>query len=274
VARLHGGIVPDERDRKEELGRFLRTRRERLTPQMVGFPHAGRRRTAGLRREEVAVLAGVSTTWYTYLEQGRDVNASPSVLASLARVLQLTDDEQRYMCFLAYGQVEPDLPADPTVPVDELLTRIVAIASDYPYPVYLVDIRCDLIAWNRAAAEWYEDWGTLPREHRNIIRWLFTSPRAKESLVNWEDETREIVARWRADAARCPGDKGFEERIAEIATLSPDFTQRWEAHNVAEHRSNARILRHPRLGVKEMQVLPVHSYYTSSALLVYHFPVD
>ena len=266
--------MSEERDRKEELGRFLRNRRERLTPQMVGFPQAGRRRTAGLRREEVSILAGVSTTWYTYLEQGRDVNASPSVLASLGRVLQLTDDEQRYMRFLAYGQVEPELPADPEFPVGDLLIRVVAIANEYQYPVYLGNFRCDFVAWNRAAAEWYEDWGTFPPKDRNLIRWLFTSPRAKESLVNWEADSRNIVARWRAEVAKYPADKLIEERIAEVAELSPDFTRCWEAHEVSEHRGNLRYLRHPRLGVRKMQILPVHSYYSNAPALVYHFPVD
>jgi len=178
------------------------------------------------------------------------------------------------MRFLAYGQVEPDLPADPAVPVDDLLATIVAIADEYPYPVYLGNFRCDLIAWNKAAAEWYEDWGAFPPEERNLVRWMFTSPRAKESLVNWEDVSRNLVAMWRSEAAKYPGEKLMGERVAEVAKLSPDFASCWEAHEVSEHRGNIRILRHPRLGVRKMQVLPLHSYYTNTAGLVYHFPVD
>jgi transcriptional regulator with XRE-family HTH domain len=266
--------VPEERDRKKELGEFLRSRRERLTPAAVGFPDAGRRRTLGLRREEVAVLASVSTTWYTYLEQGRDVNASASVLNNIARVLQLTDDERRYMHLLAYGHVEPELPPDPEIQIGGMLAQMVEIAGEHPYPVYLGDFRCDLTAWNPAATEWYEDWAKFPPHERNMIHWLFTSPRARESLVDWEQDTRDIVARWRAEVVKYPQDKLLEWRISELARTSPDFVRCWESRDVSEHRSTTRNLRHPRLGTRVLRVLPVHSYYSSAPILFYHFPID
>ena len=267
-------MVQAERDRKKELGQFLRTRRERLNPDAVGFPLGGRRRTAGLRREEVAVLAGVSTTWYTYLEQGRDVNASPSVLNSIAAVLQLSDDERRYMQLLAYGKVEPALPENPEHPVNEMLAQIVAMANEHPYPVYMGDRRLDLIAWNRSTTEWYEDWGKYPPDERNLIHWLLISPRAREALVDWENTTKDVLARWRSEIARYPNDKLIENRISRLAALSPDFIRYWEARDVADHHSAIRHLRHPRLGEKRMQILPVSSYYGNSPSLIYHFPID
>lgn len=144
---------------RQELARFLRSRRARVTPEQVGFPAGAHRRTKGLRREEVAVLAGLSPTWYTYLEQGRDIRPSIQVLDSLARVLDLSEDERRYMHTLAHGQVVNPQPLEAEEARGGTMRRVVGLMGDNLYPVYATDVYCDLIAWNDAAAEWYDDWG-------------------------------------------------------------------------------------------------------------------
>jgi transcriptional regulator with XRE-family HTH domain len=145
AAGIRGGAVTDEANRRTELGRFLRNRRERIDPSHAGFPLVGRRRTSGLRREEVAVLAGVSTTWYTYLEQGRNKNVSKAVLNSVAGVLQLSDDEIRYMHFLAYGQMHDEVVTDLMgLSATDLLSKVVATADRHPrYPWRQDRIRLD-----------------------------------------------------------------------------------------------------------------------------------
>jgi transcriptional regulator with XRE-family HTH domain len=265
--------VTDEANRRTELGRFLRTRRERMDPTNAGFPLVGRRRTSGLRREEVAVLAGVSTTWYTYLEQGRNKNVSQAVLNSVARVLQFSDDEVRYMHFLAYGQMYDEVATDLiSVSVTDLLSKVVATTNRHPYPVYVVDHRCDLIVWNPAATEWYDDWTKLPPENRNFLHWLFMSPRARQSIVGWVDFARDITARWRLEIARWPGDKIIEQRIRDLSLESPDFVRFWEEYSISEHHANTRRLRHPELGEKELLIFPLRTPYVSVPGIIYHFP--
>ncbi len=272
-AGIRGGAVTDDADRRTELGRFLRTRRERTDPKHVGFPLVGRRRTSGLRREEVAVLAGVSTTWYTYLEQGRNRNVSQAVLNSVARVLQLSDDEVRYMNFLAYGQMPDELKTDPmNVPATDLLRKVAATADGHPYPVYVVDHRCDLITWNPAATEWYDDWARLPPDDRNFLHWLFMSPRARQSIVDWADFARDITARWRLEIAKWPRDKMIEQRIGDLSMASPEFVRFWDEYSISEHHANIRRLRHPKLGEKALLIFPLRTPYVSAPGIIYHFP--
>lgn len=265
--------MTEEADRRMELGRFLRIRRERIDPKHAGFPLVGRRRTSGLRREEVAVLAGVSTTWYTYLEQGRNKNVSHAVLNSVARVLQLSDDEIRYARFLAYGQMHDEVGTNlVSLSVTDLLSKVVATTDRHPYPVYVVNHRCDLIFWNPAATEWYDDWAKLPPENRNFLYWLFMSPRARQSIVGWADFARNMAARWRLEIARWPGDKIIERRISDLSRESPEFARFWGEYSISEHHANTRRLHHPELGEKELLIFPLRTPYVSVPGIIYHFP--
>ncbi len=164
--------MTEDDDPRAVLGRFLRARRERLSPADLGFPGTGRRRTPGLRREEVAVAAGLSATWYTYLEQGRDRDVSPSVLDSLARVLQMTEDERRYMHFLVYGHGPRMESPRESVALEQVARSVVGTTDSCQYPVFSVDRDCHLLAWNRAALEWYDDWSQLPASECNFLLWL------------------------------------------------------------------------------------------------------
>lgn len=265
--------MTEGQDGPQELGRFLRNRRERLSPAEAGLPTAGRRRTPGLRREEVAILAGLSTTWYTYLEQGRGHDVSPSVLDSIARVLRLSEDERRYMHNLAFGYVVDPRPLAEEVLVRDLQRQVVTISGHYRYPVYMVDHAVNLIAWNKASEEWYGEWGELPSGERNFMVWLLTSARAKDSFLDWESAAHDIVARWRSDIARVPMDKMINDRINELREKSKEFVRWWDSREVVEHRSGVRLMQHPTIGTCALRILPMTAYYEGAPVVVYHFPV-
>ena len=259
---------------RRELARFLRSRRERVTPADVGLPTGHRRRAPGLRREEVAVLAGLSPTWYTYLEQGRDIHPSVEVLDSLARVLGLTEDERRYMHVLAHGEVRKPRPLVGEVSDREIVEQLVLTAENSPHPVYGVDLYCDLIAWNQAAATYYADFGQLSADRRNMMRWLLDAPEARERIVDWNKDTRDVVARWRAMTAKCDGGKRVLSLVEEFKQLSPEFGRWWEGREVQEHRSRIRRFRHPQLGEVTMRLIVVQAADFFPCVVVFHVPVE
>jgi transcriptional regulator with XRE-family HTH domain len=264
--------VPGDSRNRHELGRFLRSRRERVKPADVGFPVGPRRRTLGLRREEVAVLAGLSPTWYTYLEQGRDIHPSPEVLNSIARVLRCSEDERRYMHTLAYGRVIDPKPLGSDVAPEALVQRIVEVMGNGPYPVYAVNLYTDLIAWNKAATQWYDDWGRFPVEERNMLRWMLTAPRARERLADWESDTRDVVARWRAMTPSWLTDDKLRKKVAELSRLSPEFSLWWNDHDVLEHRSRVRRFRHPKLGLMSLRLVVMEAAEITPSFIVVHLP--
>lgn len=258
-------------DSRRELAGFLRSRRARITPADVGLPTGPRRRTAGLRREEVAVLAGVSPTWYTYLEQGRGIQPSREVLDSLAVVLRLSEDERRYLHSLVRGA--PGAPLAAEIPAD-LIRQLTASFEDSPYPVYVADHRCDLLAWNPAAVEWYDDWSVSPPGERNLMRWLLFSPNARLRLADHEDVVEDLVARWRAESGKHAGDTVLAARIAEFSRLSDEFRALWSRYDVLEHRAGIRRFRHERLGERALRIVPMTSPEIAPAGLALHLPVD
>lgn len=262
------------RDSRRELAQFLRSRRERIAPADVGLPGGPRRRTQGLRREEVAVLAGLSPTWYTYLEQGRRIQPSREVLDSLARVLRLTEDERRYIHILAHGNFIQASPLETDLPTTELVRQVVAVTDGSPYPVYASNQYADLVAWNQACCEWYDDWNSMPAQERNILRWMLTSPVARRRLVDWEADTKDVVARWRAECGRRPADQVVQQRISDLSRLSTDFTSWWHEHEVREHRSRLRRFRHDRFGQQVMRIVPLQSPEMMPAGIVFHLPVE
>jgi transcriptional regulator with XRE-family HTH domain len=247
--------VPGD-DGARELGRFLRSRRERLRPAEVGLPVGPRRRVAGLRREEVARLAHLSPTWYSYLEQGRQVIPSPAVLDSLARALRLSPDERSYLYEIARRssggrqQESADAPA-------ELIDRVVALHADSPFPVYASNRYIDIISWNRAACEWYDDWSAMADADRNLVHWMLVSPVARRRIVDWESEVRDVIARWRSETAHHPDDARLATQVRRYRTLSPLFGRCWDDLEVVEHRTRTRTLRHDVLGVRRMRVVPL-----------------
>ena len=246
------------------LGQLLRSRRERLSPADVGLPadlSAGhRRRTSGLRREEVALLANLSATYYTFLEQGRPVRPSPQVLDALACALRMSAAERRYLYVLAYGPDDAsgsaDGPRAGSAP-PELLDPAVAdlVQRLEPFPTLVKGRRWDVLAANPAARELFGDWsaGTMaPPGERNLVRWMFIAGQAREVYLEWEPEARAMLGRFRLSAARHPDDPDISSLIAELQRDSEHVRDWWPRHDVtAIGGSGSKKLRHPRLGPVE-----------------------
>lgn len=232
-----------------ELADLLRTRREALQPAEVGLPPVGRRRTPGLRREEVAQLAGISTTYYTFLEQGRDVSPSPQILDALARALRLTPAERDHMRALVHGTREDRPP--------EVLVAGVADLVDSldPHPAYVSGRHWDVLHANKSACALWTNWPALPPADRNILWWTFADPRARTVLVEWEAEARAQLARFRAAAARHPEDPAYEALLARLRLCSKEVRDWWRDHDVAPLSSGRKVLHHPTLGRLDLALL-------------------
>jgi transcriptional regulator with XRE-family HTH domain len=245
--------------RRAELADFLKRRRASITPEDVGLPSGGRRRTPGLRREEVAQLAGVGTTWYTWLEQGRDVRASLDVLEAIARALRLTPAERTHLVLLGRGEDPPPCKA-PAERVSLTLKRLINNLG--PNPAYVLGRRWDYLAWNRAAAALFGDYGRLPRAARNHVWLTFMDPGRREMLSDWERASRLLVAKFRADSARHLGDPEFEELIHALRQSSPEFCRAWKKHEVSRGGEGRKEIHHPEEGlmVFEMAVFTPQEY--------------
>ncbi|MEW1749481.1 helix-turn-helix transcriptional regulator [Streptomyces angustmyceticus] len=229
--------------RRRSLAEFLRSRRERLTPREAGILPGPRRRTPGLRREEVAQLSGVSVTWYTWLEQARDITVSRQVLLSLARALMLSSAERRHLFALA-GVPLPERP--PGRGPGPALQRLVDALE--PHPAYLLDANWDLVGWNRAEAGLIGDPGQLEPAERNLLWLVFTDPAVRTLLVDWEGQARDLIAQFRADARQRSGDARYEELTGGLREVSAEFRTWWEAHDIAEFGTTRREFRHPGVG--------------------------
>lgn len=246
-----------------ELGAFLRSRRERLAPADAGLPATGRRRTPGLRREELALLAGISATWLTYLEQGRDVRPSGQVLDALARALRLTGAEREHLHRLAGGGKTPGESA-----VEEAAPEVAGVPALLGgNPAYVTGICYDVLALNTAAEELLP--GIAPGG--NIVRWLFTEAAAREVLVDWEQEARAVLARLRAIAGRHPDHPRVTRLVAELTEASPEVRAWWPQYDVQFSHAGHKRLRHPRLG----EITVAHAAFhvaerPEQTLVVYH----
>jgi transcriptional regulator with XRE-family HTH domain len=230
---------------RAEFADLLRSRRGRLTPADVGLPAGARRRTPGLRREEVAQLAGVSTTYYTFLEQGRDVRPSRQVLVALAQALRLSATERAHLFQLA--RVAP--PADEDAQAEVLAPALHAMVEHLdPYPAYVKGRRWDVLAANRAARGVFTDWMARPPDDRNLLWWTFTDPQARKVYVDWEYEAAATLARFRAAAARRPGDPEFAELIERLHQASPEVRSWWPRHDVLPVAGGVKLLHHPAVG--------------------------
>jgi transcriptional regulator with XRE-family HTH domain len=232
------------RPRRAELGGFLKARRARLSPEEVGLPPAPRRRTPGLRREEVALLAGVGVTWYTWLEQGRPINASGQVLDAVARTLRLDRAEREHLYRLA--EATP-LRAGAGSMVVTTALREVLHGLD-PLPATLINSRFDIIESNDAHRGLFSEWHSLPCIHQNLLWCCVTEPRARERFLNYDEEVGHLVARLRAAYGRHVGDPAWEEDLRRLTEISPEFAELWARHEVAEPAERVLRFLHPAAG--------------------------
>ena len=238
-----GLAPPPSEARRSELTDFLRTRRAQVTPAEVGLAANGRRRTPGLRREEVAQLAGVGLSWYTWLEQGRDIKPSAQVLDALARVLRLDAAERAHLFHLA--RVELPLPAtEYTREAPRELADIVTALE--PNPAYLIGPRTDVLGWNAGATAMLGEPTRAPDGRQNLLWWLFTS--AGLHSAQRRETARSALARFRAEHARRIGDPDFAALIEALEAASEDFRAWWPRHEVLAEQLGTKTIEHPRVG--------------------------
>ncbi|MDQ0468140.1 helix-turn-helix transcriptional regulator [Labrys wisconsinensis] len=240
------GIAADtDQARRLELGEFLRAQRARLTPAMLGFDGGGRRRTPGLRREEVAQLCGLSTTWYTWLEQGRDISLSAHALGRLAVVLRLSAAERTFLFDLA-GKRDPKAPGEaaPSAP-----SSLIAVLPRIDCPAYVLDHLWNAEGWNEAAARLFVGWLDAGRTERNLLRFIFLDPAARSLIDDWETRARRVLAEFRADYIRHIEDPAMQRLVADLVGGSELFARAWDAHAVVGREGGARGFRHPEDGL-------------------------
>jgi transcriptional regulator with XRE-family HTH domain len=231
------------------LGLYLKDRRHRLDPAALGFV-GGRRRTPGLRREEVAQRAHISPTWYTWLEQGRGGAPSAEVLNRIASGLMLTEPEREHLFMLGLGR-PPVVGYKKPDGVSPRLQRVLDAMEISPAIVKTA--MWDVVAWNRAAAELLTDYAALAPEERNILRLVFADSRVRARQEDWQSVAKFVVGAFRADAARAGETAKVEQFVDELSRLSPEFETLWRANDVNAHGEGTKRLHHPQLGLLEFE---------------------
>jgi transcriptional regulator with XRE-family HTH domain len=229
--------------RRRELSAFLRNRRERISPGDVGLPPGGRRRTPGLRREEVAQLAGVGITWYTWLEQGRDIKASDQVLGAIAMTLRLDPHERAHLFTLA-GSPRPVAPSECSVLTPEMH---VILRHLEPLPAAVLSARMDILGYNRTY-EWVFGLDDIPFEDRNAMVLLFTHPRWRTRMADWPESVPRAVAQFRASMAGHVADKQWKFLVRKLRAESPEFEALWGRHEVRWMDDLTKRFNHPEGG--------------------------
>ena len=256
--------------RRSELAAFLRNRRERIAPEEVGLRPSRRRRTPGLRREEVAQLAGVGVTWYTWLEQGRDINASAQVLDAIARTLRFDAHERAHLFTLA-GAPPPHVAEEceslgPTTQL--LLDRL------EPYPSLAVNGRYDLLGFNRVWASAFPELDDVPLEDRNCLWLLFTHPAWRKAVVDWEGTAARMVAQYRAAMAEHVAEPAWKELVARLHRASPAFAAFWELHDVRPPTTRIKRFRHPTVGLLRLDYTYLWLEQRLGTRIVTYTPVE
>ncbi len=231
------------------LGTYLKDRRAKLDPAAFGFP-LKRRRTPGLRREEVAQRANVSATWYTWLEQGRGGAPSADVLDRIARAMMLTDVEREHLFLLGLGR-PPEVRYHAPEGISPRLQRVLD-TLEYS-PAFVRTATWDVIAWNRAAAAVLTDYSTLPDGQRNVLRMMFRDSRVRAAQPNWQSVARYVVASFRADVARAGAARNVQSLVDELCATSPEFAAMWRDNDVQGHGDGVKVLHHPIAGPLSME---------------------
>jgi transcriptional regulator with XRE-family HTH domain len=238
----------DDQARRQELAHFLRTRRERITPEQVGLPPGGRRRTPGLRREEVAQLAGVGVTWYTWLEQGRDIKVSESVLAAVANTLQLDPHERAHLYTLAGSPQRPN--SKHCFVLSEAVETMLRQLE--PLPAAVANSRTDVLGYNRVFEKLF-DLDAIPFEDRNTLLQMCTNPAWRERLVDLAESLPRSVANFRKAMAEHLTDSSWKGLVRRLQAESPEFAELWERHDVMGLENLTKRIWHPDVGLMSFQ---------------------
>ncbi len=238
--------------RRKELAEFLQAIRQRAAPEAFGFPSGARRRTQGLRREEVAQLANISATWYTWIEQAREVNVSVETLDQLSIALKLSKSERTYLFDMA-DKRDPEAHINEVDSAPETLTKMI---ESIAIPAYIMGRTWDLLAWNKPAAALFKGWLDNWQEETikpNLLHYVFTHPTAQQFVVNWELRARRLVAEFRADCRSRLEEPALKKLVNELTQASPSFERFWKQHDVLERQGGQREFNHPKLGLISYQ---------------------
>ncbi|PAE88999.1 helix-turn-helix transcriptional regulator [Shouchella clausii] len=237
----------NDKTRLEALSTFLKTKRAQIKPETIGLPTGTRRRTPGLRREEVAQLAGVSTTWYTWLEQGRDIKVSSVVLECISTALQLNNDERDYLYDLAL-EVKSEV-AHPKKEQSKLTPSLERILTELTYcPTIVTDRHCHIVGWNPAAGLVFLNFEQVPEHERNLIRLVFTRKELKTLAVNWEHFAKGFLAIFRTYYGHYLGDGWYNQFIKEMSESHPEFQALWQESQVSKAPEIMIEFRHAKAG--------------------------
>jgi transcriptional regulator with XRE-family HTH domain len=258
--------------RRRELAAFLRSRRERVKPEDLGIRYTRRRRTPGLRREEVAHLAGVGVTWYTWLEQGRDINPSAQVLDAISRTLQFDSHEHEHLFTLA-GVATTATPAVNQC-LDLCPNAMTLIEQLEPLPATIVNDRLDLLAYNRIYASFFDEIESIPAEDRNHLWLAFTNPRWKQVMVDWDDSVATMVAEYRAAMAQHLDEPAWKALVARLHHASPEFTAMWERHDVQTSEGRVKRALHPTAGLLTLEYTNLWLGQRLGTRIVAYTPAD
>ncbi|MET0474761.1 MAG: helix-turn-helix transcriptional regulator [Mycobacterium sp.] len=261
-----------ETARRSELGAFLRARRELIPRAAHNLPPLPRGRVNGLRREEVSYLCGVSVTWYTWLEQGRQINPSRQVLDAVAQTLQLSGAEHGYVLGLAgYAPAEPTEPLA-VAPAPPHIQRLLDELGDRP--AYALAADWSIAGWNAAYAALYPNVGRADPENRNLLWLVFTDPAVRELLDDWEVTSRHFLAEFRAETASRLTDSRIQELVARLREASPEFREGWDGHPIAGFESRERIFHHPIAGALHLEHHQLRASDRPDLQLVIYTPLD
>jgi transcriptional regulator with XRE-family HTH domain len=261
-------IDPDARRR--ELASFLRSRRERVQPQDVGLPPGIRRRTPGLRREEVAQLSGVGVTWYTWLEQGRDINVSTQVVDAIARTLKLDRYEWAHLSTLAGIATGPQPQQCAALPaaVRKVMHQVA------PYPAAVLNDRFDLLAYNPEYRELIVDLDALPAIEHNLLWLAFTNPDWRAAMIDAEQSRCRLVGTFRSNMAKHLGEPGWQDLLTRLCAASPEFAERWERHEVAPMGQRLKVIDSPKVGLLRLESTSLWVSHGGSVRLLVYTPLD
>lgn len=252
-----------------QLSDFLKSCRRRLSAADVGLPDSTRRRRPGLRREDVAALAKVSITWYSWLEQGRDVQASAKMLEGLSRVLRLSDEEREYLFLLAQNRPAPLRPS----PAPVVSPAVQRMLDGLSVPAYVMTKRWDVVAWNRIAAQTLRDYGAMPPEERNLLKILLTGPTYQADQEEYSRMAHRVVSKLRIDYGHAAGDPRFDELIRELEERCPIFRSIWNGPEITGHSQGCQVLHHPVWG----DIVLEHTSYVvegaANLQVIIHVPV-
>ncbi|WP_342761495.1 helix-turn-helix transcriptional regulator [Bacillus sp. BR3(2024)] len=257
-------------DRRKELADFLKSRRARLTPEQFNLPIGQRRKTKGLRREEVAQLTGIGLTWYTWLEQGRDIQVSQEVIESISRVFRLEGEERNHLILLA----NLSLPSQIRKPIAGHINGVLEGLLDQLQfcPAYVIDEKLNIVHWNKAASVVFGDFGEMDERNRNAVWRCFTSKEYRKLFENWENHAQRLIAQFRATYTQFIGDEWFKNVIEELTERSSEFRMWWSNHEVQGKPIGRKVLLHPAIGTLVMDHVTLQVYDAPELKLTIYQP--